>query len=102
MKQTALNIAPTYVAIFQKYNPEKKDWNFVRLNVHEVCVYFQKYNPEKKDWNFPSTCRSWSGAQSFRSTIQRRRIETRLHTVIVFASQNFQKYNPEKKDWNYR
>ena len=37
---------------------------------------------------------------SFRSTIQRRRIETRDDRRKIRMITFFQKYNPEKKDWN--
>ena len=35
---------------------------------------------------------------AFRSTIQRRRIETQIFFAVLFFLIPFQKYNPEKKD----
>ena len=111
---------------FQKYNPEKKDWNVVKcvklqseyhsfrstiqrrrietytLCPEKVCYWsvFQKYNPEKKDWNDHNHSNDKTECKPFRSTIQRRRIETTTTLILKRRRPIFQKYNPEKKDWN--
>ena len=88
--------------VFQKYNPEKKDWNWISAIIGDTSVViFQKYNPEKKDWNGNSVSASVSADPTFRSTIQRRRIETTRKMTLFFVLTDFQKYNPEKKDWNW-
>ena len=63
---------------------------------------FQKYNPEKKDWNKNRFWLDLFRENPFRSTIQRRRIETIVKIIRFVVSDSFQKYNPEKKDWNAR
>ena len=88
------------VTTFQKYNPEKKDWNFYYFPYYYILLFFQKYNPEKKDWNSETEDTIIEVWRTFRSTIQRRRIETFSDFQNPLLSGFFQKYNPEKKDWN--
>ena len=86
--------------IFQKYNPEKKDWNWLSLwrkvthgLLSEVQSREEGLKQERRESN-PNLL------ISFRSTIQRRMIETSIRRSLCRRGNFFQKYNPEKKDWN--
>ena len=111
---------------FQKYNPEKKDWNPSALC--EGCLRWELSEVQSreeglKQWDPPGAIglgvlsevqsreeglkhirqrRTPRPMAPFRSTIQRRRIETFGNYLVVVRMRLFQKYNPEKKDWNPR
>ena len=116
---------PVTISLFQKYNPEKKDWNTTKDMEKQFCVVLSEVQSREEGLKLSDDDTYAEIIKAFRSTIQRRRIETRfvmaqlrlldalsevqsreeglkLPDVSLPHKQNdsFQKYNPEKKDWN--
>ena len=85
---------------FQKYNPEKKDWNSISALCRMYCSQLSEVQSREEGLKHPFGYNLHCGCNAFRSTIQRRRIETKITGIKTKDQEIFQKYNPEKKDWN--